>query len=129
MLGVTSGSQVKAGRVGSGAVAALVPIALRAFARGAFGAVLAREWRSWWRDPRRRASMTSILIASAVLPIALSLGGTTGAPSGLAGAGLSFAVTMAGTMGGMLLANQFAFDADAYAAHLLAAVPGRVELR
>ena len=39
--------------------------------------------------------------------------------------GFSFAITMAGTMGGMLLANQFAFDGSAYAAHLLSRVPGR----
>jgi ABC-2 type transport system permease protein len=32
-------------------------------------------------------------------------------------------------MGGLLLANQFAYDGTAYAAHLLAHVPGRVELR
>lgn len=32
-------------------------------------------------------------------------------------------------MGGMLLGNQFGFDGNAYAAHLLAQVPGRVELR
>jgi ABC-2 type transport system permease protein len=32
-------------------------------------------------------------------------------------------------MAGMLLANQFAYDADAHAAHLLAGVPGRTELR
>ena len=36
---------------------------------------------------------------------------------------------MAGTMGGMLLANQFAYDGSAFAAHLLANVPGRIELR
>src|SRR6185312_12516138 len=40
-----------------------------------------------------------------------------------------FAVTMAGTMGGMMLGNQFAFDGNAYAAHLLTRVPGRTELR
>ena len=100
---------------------------------GPFGAIVARESRFWWRDPRRRASLISILMASAVVPIALSLGvgSVDGGPSAaaLGTGGLSFAVTIAGAMGGMLLANQFAFDGSAYAAHLLAAVPGRIELR
>ena len=79
--------------------------------------------------PRRRASLVSILMASAVLPIALNFGRRVRAPTGLRVLPFSFAITMAGTMGGMLLANQFAFDGSAYAAHLLSQVPGRIELR
>ena len=93
---------------------------------------MARESRYWWRDGRGGARLVSILMASAVVPVALSLGAGQGRPDvtgGLSASGFSFAVTMAGTMGGMLLANQFAFDGSAYAAHLLAAVPGRTELR
>ena len=36
---------------------------------------------------------------------------------------------MSGTMGGMLLGNQFGYDGSAYAAHLLSRVPGSIELR
>jgi ABC-2 type transport system permease protein len=130
MLGASSGGQVKTRqRRPGGATSGLFPGALRVLPAGPFGAIVAREWRSWWRDPRRRASMISVLMASAVVPVALSVGGTVEGGRGLGTGGLSFAVTMAGTMGGMLLANQFAFDSSAYAAHLLAAVPGRTELR
>jgi len=134
MLGVTSGGPVRQQRGGAtGAVASLIPRFLRGVAREtAFGAIVARESRFWWRDPRRRASLVSILMASAVLPIFLNLA-SSGAPGGRGGGfgtlSFGFAVTMAGTMGGMLLGNQFAFDGNAFAAHLLGHVPGRVELR
>jgi ABC-2 type transport system permease protein len=134
MLGATSGGAAKAVKaVGTGAVSALLPRALRGIARpNPFGAILARESRFWWRDPRRRASLVSIMMASAVVPIALNFAsnsGEVGRTSGLSGIGFSFAVTMSGTMGGMLLANQFAFDGSAFATHLLTGVPGKVELR
>lgn len=131
MVGVTSGGAGGRARGGASAVGALITPMLRGVARpSVFGAVLACEWRLWWRDPRRRASLVSILMASAVLPIALNIASSENpAPTGLGTLPFSFAVTMAGTMGGMLLANQFAFDGSAYAAHLMAQVPGRVELR
>lgn len=131
MLGATTGGSAKPLRGSrSSAVASLMPRVLRTVApSGAFAAILARESRFWWRDSRRRASLISILIASAVLPIALNLASSQAATGGLSTVGFTFAVTMAGTMGGTLLANQFAFDGNAYAAHLLANVPGRVELR
>ncbi len=132
MIGVSTGGATKPVKgADTGAVAALVPRALRVIAKPtAFGAIVARESRFWWRDARRRASVISILIASAVLPIALNIA-SSGANDrgGTSALGFSFAVSMAGTMGGMLLANQFAFDGSAYAAHLLVGVPGRVELR
>jgi ABC-2 type transport system permease protein len=37
-------------------------------------------------------------------------------------------VTLCGTLAGMLVANQFAYDGTAYASHLLAQVPGRVQM-
>jgi ABC-2 type transport system permease protein len=131
MLGATSGGAAKPLRgAQTGAVGALIPRSLRAITRpGAFGAILARESRFWWRDSRRRASLISILMASAVLPIALNFASRQARTETLSTVGFTFAVTMAGTMGGTLLANQFAFDGNAYAAHLLANVPGRVELR
>jgi ABC-2 type transport system permease protein len=132
MLGApsSSGAAKPTGGVGRGAVGALIPRTIRAFARpGPFGAVLACEWRLWWRDPRRRSSLISILMASAVVPIALNLSTPSHPSAGTGALPFSFAVTMCGTLAGMLLANQFAFDGNAFAAHLLAQVPGRVELR
>jgi ABC-2 type transport system permease protein len=133
MLGASSGGPARQSRRrGEGAVASLFPTALRRLAAaGVTGAIVARESRYWWREARRRASLVSILMASAVLPIALNVA-SSGVPndiSSLGAAAFGFAITMSGTMGGMLLGNQFAFDGNAYAAHLLANVPGRVELR
>jgi ABC-2 type transport system permease protein len=128
---MSTGGAVKAQRSnGSSAVRNLLPGGpLRRIARpGRFSAIAARESRFWWRDPRRRSSLVSILTASAVVPIALNI--VSGpARAGVAVLPFSFAVSMCGTMGGMMLANQFAFDGSAYATHLLSDVPGRVELR
>ncbi len=139
MLGSTGSSGASNPTLGGpsrGAVGALIPRLLRPVARpGVFGAILARESRFWWRDPRRRAGLLSILIASAVVPIALNLASETNqgslarAANGLSPGGFTFAVSLAGVFGGMLLANQFGYDGNAFAAHLLAHVPGRVELR
>jgi ABC-2 type transport system permease protein len=132
MLETSSGGPTKPIRTGSGAVAALLPRSVRAMTRpGPFAAILARESRFWWRDGRRRASLVSILMASAVLPIALTFGTSQGGPGAarISTVGFGFAVTMAGTMGGMLLGNQFGFDGNAYASHMLSRVPGRTELR
>lgn len=138
MLGATGSSGSRPKTVASqpsGAVASLIPRSLRAVARPTpFGAIVARESRFWWRDPRRRASLVSIVIASAVVPIALQFTwrggvGQTGVPATASALGFSFTITVAGTMGGMLLANQFAFDGTAYATHLMQKVPGRIELR
>lgn len=130
MVGVSSGGPPgRTKGADASAVNSLFAPVIRAVARPTvYGALLAAEWRLWWRDPRRRASLVSILVASAVIPLALNFAADE-ARQALGTLPFSFAVTMAGTMGGMLLANQFAFDGNAYAAHLLAQVPGRVELR
>jgi len=133
MLGATTSGPARSTKqpVG-GAVEGLFPgVVRRLVPLGRYGAIVARESRYWWRDARRRASLVSILMASAVLPIALNIA-SSGGPNTMRSLGsalFGFAVTMSGTMGGMLLGNQFAFDGNAYAAHLLANVPGRVELR
>jgi ABC-2 type transport system permease protein len=136
MLATSSNGSARARKAGAGggAVRALIPGPIRAMTRpGPFSAIMAREARFWWRDGRRRAALVSILMASAVLPVALTFSSTVDAgrsPSvtGLSGAGFSFAVSMAGTMGGLLLGNQFGYDGSAYAAHLLSRVRGRTEL-
>jgi ABC-2 type transport system permease protein len=134
MLDNTSGGAARSARsTRGGAVDSLLPKVMRVMVRpGPFAAIMARESRFWWRDGRRRAALVSILMASAVLPIALNIGGRAGTPdsvSGLSTVGFGFAVTMAGTMGGLLLGNQFGYDGSAFGAHLLSRVRGRTELR
>lgn len=129
MLDTGSGTAKRAA-LGVGATAALVPRALRWVRPGPFAAIMAREFRFWWRDPRRRAALVSILMVSVVLPVTFAIGGT-GSSSGiqLGGGGLAFAVVLAGSIAGLLLADQFGYDGSAHAAHLLAAVRGRTDIR
>jgi ABC-2 type transport system permease protein len=124
MLGAAATGQARAVRgTDAGAVAALLPKLLPATV---FGAITAREARSWWRDGRRRAGLISVLIAGGVVPIAIRLSSTASKGSGQPSA---IGVTVAGTVAGMVLANQLAYDGNAYAAHLLARVRGVVDLR
>jgi ABC-2 type transport system permease protein len=126
MIGVVSGgrSTSRAGRP-VGVVAGLFPAALRVLRPGRFSGLVAREWRYWWRDPRRRASLLSLTIAGVVLPVALR----AGAGSGHGGTPLPVAVAFSALLAAMVLSNQFGTDGSAYALHLLIGVPGRVELR
>jgi ABC-2 type transport system permease protein len=126
MIGVAAGARAtsRAGRP-VGAVAALFPTLLRVLRPGRFGGLVAREWRYWWRDPRRRANLFSVTIAGAVLPVVLRAG--PAADHG--GTPLPLAVTFSALMAALVLANQFGLDGTAYALHLLVGVPGRVELR
>lgn len=128
MLGsIADGRAGPAGPVTGGAVRSLVPRFLRP---NAFGAIVGRELRSWWRDGRRRASLISIMMAGVVVPVALRITSGAAQASGRASPLLTgFAVTMSGAMAGLLLANQFAFDGSAYATHLMTRVSGRTELR
>jgi ABC-2 type transport system permease protein len=120
---VSGGRPASKARAG-GVVTSLLPAALRVLRPGRFTGLVAREWRYWWRDPRRRASLLSLTIAGVVLPVALRAGGAEGA-----GTPLPLAVAFSAVLAAMVLANQFGTDATAYALHLLIGVPGRVELR
>jgi ABC-2 type transport system permease protein len=123
MIGVSGGPG--GGRpVRGGVVRALLPAVLRPARPGQFAAIVARELRYWSRDPRRRSSLISIIVGGAVVPVALRL-----APGHSSGVPLPLAVAFTSVAGAAILANQFGFDGTAYAAHLLAAVPGRTELR
>jgi ABC-2 type transport system permease protein len=123
MVGTETSGVPGAGRTGPGIVDSLYPVLLRGVPRNRFGAVLAREARYWWRDPRRRAGLISLTMAGVVVPVALRItsGGRSGAP-------LPLAVAFAGVLAGTVLANQFGTDGSAYAAHLLTGLPGRLEL-
>ena len=137
MLASNSGGVIRGSSTRTrGAVSELVPRWLRRLVRsGPFAAIVARELRFWWRDGRRRPALVSIVVASAVIPVALGFAGGGRGPlpdvagGALVAGGFSIAVTMSGTMTGMLLCNQFGFDGSAYVAHLLSRVPGALELR
>jgi ABC-2 type transport system permease protein len=123
MLGATSGSGAKRGKLTGGVVGSLYPPVLRLAPKSRFGAVLARESRYWWRDPRRRAGLISLAMAGVAVPISLRYAGLR------SGVPLPLAALFAGVLTGTVLANQFGIDGTAYAAHLLTGVRGRTELR
>jgi ABC-2 type transport system permease protein len=83
------------------------------------GALIARELRYWFRETRRRATLVTTMIAGLVLPVSLAVGG--GSPGAL--------VVLLGALAAMVLANQFGMDGNAYAADIVAGVPGRVEIQ
>jgi ABC-2 type transport system permease protein len=84
-----------------------------------FGALVAREVRYWWRESRRRASLITLTVVGVFLPVMLSL----------AGAGAGSMLLFVGALAAVGLANQFGFEGNAYAANVVAGVPGRIELQ
>lgn len=134
MSAAASGAPAAPARRGApgGAVAQLYPRPLGWLPRGQYGAIVAREARYWWRDPRRRSSLLTIAAVGVAVPIMInfaSLRSGPGAdhpfPPGLAAA----AMLTVGALAAVSLANQFGFDGTAYASHLAVGVPGRIELR
>ncbi|MBN1173348.1 MAG: ABC transporter permease [Micromonosporaceae bacterium] len=126
MLGTTSAGPAggRAAGPAAGAVRTLIPAVLRSLPDGQFTAIVARDLRYFWRDPRWRASLASMIIVSLFLPVALvALPGDGGA------APLPMVILFVGTVMGLALANVFGSDGLAFATQLLAGVPGRVELR
>jgi ABC-2 type transport system permease protein len=87
--------------------------------RTRFGALVAREVRYWWRETRRRASLITFSVVGIFLPVTLAVSG------GGAGPMLLFV----GALAAVSLTNQFGFEGSAYAANVVAGVPGRVELQ
>ncbi|GAA2794904.1 hypothetical protein GCM10010452_23990 [Crossiella cryophila] len=84
---------------------------------GPGGAVLARLLRMWLRDNRFRFA----LISSLVLPFALAFAWRS--------APVELITAIAGSAAALSLVSTFGYDGPAYATHLLAAVPARVDLR
>ncbi|MBX6722365.1 MAG: ABC transporter permease, partial [Dactylosporangium sp.] len=67
MVGHASGGVAQARRgTPGGAVAQLYPRLLAWLPRSRFGALIAREVRYWWRDPRRRAGLITIAVVGVV---------------------------------------------------------------
>ncbi len=89
--------------------------------RTAFGALTAREMRYWWRETRRRASLITFSAVGLFLPVFIGVtSGSAGAPTGM--------LVFVGALAAVSLANQFGFEGSAYAANVVAGVPGRLEL-
>ena len=142
MVGAASAgpARIQRGTVG-GAVVQLFPRAVGWARRDRFGALVARECRYWWRDARRRANLITIAVVGIFVPVMVNLGGA-GFAAGAAGAEKGFSITVesspvlvslsmifVGVLASVTLANQFGFDGSAYAANVVAGVPGRLELR
>ena len=125
-------------RYGGSAVAVLLPRLVPGIPRTAFGAIVAREIRYWWRDPKRRANLAMALVVGVLIPALVSFGGTgvfrleingeSTTPYLLSPSAGSALMLFIGAFVASLLANQFGFDGTSYAAHLIASVPGRLEL-
>ena len=89
--------------------------------RTRFGALTAREMRYWWRETRRRASLITFSVVGVFLPVFIGVSsGSAGAPTGM--------LVFVGALAAVSLANQFGFEGSAYAANVVAGVPGRLEL-
>ncbi|MDI1464236.1 ABC transporter permease [Catellatospora sp. KI3] len=96
--------------------------------RTAYGAMLVRELRYWLRDARRRASLITFAVVGIFLPVMLNVGPAAGDKQ------LPMAVQLltmvgVGTLASVGIANQFGYDGSAYAAQVVAGIPGRLELR
>ncbi|MGY0003489.1 ABC transporter permease [Micromonospora sp. I033] len=128
----------RGGAVG-GPVGQLFPRAVGWARRDRFGALVARECRYWWRDARRRANLITVAVVGIFVPVMVNLGGSRLATDGGAAFGeatansspvlVSLSMIFVGVLAAVTLANQFGFDGSAYAANVVAGVPGRVELQ
>ncbi|MEU6072693.1 ABC transporter permease [Micromonospora sp. NPDC047074] len=139
MVGAASGGPAPARRgVLGGAVAQLFPRATGWLRRDQFGALVARESRYWWRDARRRANLITVAVVGLFVPVMVNLGGSGFTVEG--GQGFtaspdsspllaSLSMLFVGLLAAVTLANQFGFDGSAYAANVVAGVPGQQELR
>jgi ABC-2 type transport system permease protein len=86
--------------------------------RSRFGALVSREARYWWRETRRRASLITFSVVGVFLPVTMAV----------TGAGAGAVLLFIGALAAVGLANQFGYEGSAYAANVVAGVPGRVEL-
>ncbi|WP_285691652.1 ABC transporter permease [Actinoplanes sp. NBRC 103695] len=117
MLGTAASGQraVKAG----GSRSAVARLMVRGLPQNRFGALMSREVRYWWRETRRRASLITLGVVGVFLPVTMSVNG----------GGSGFTVLFIGALASISLANQFGFEGNAYAANVVAGVPGRTEVQ
>lgn len=119
MVGGASGGR-RAGRGARGTARSPVArLLLPGLPASRFGALVAREVRYWYREPRRRATLVTLTVAGLFLPISLAIGDAS--PGAMA--------VFVGGLSAIALANQFGLDGNAYAANMIAGVPGRVEIQ
>jgi ABC-2 type transport system permease protein len=113
------------------AVDQLFPGGLRWAPRNRFGALAAREARYWWRDARRRANLITITVVGVFVPVFVNAGdrflGVRNADD-ISPTKVAFSLVFVGALASVTLVNQFGFDGSAYAANVVAGVPGRAEL-
>ncbi|SCG59862.1 ABC transporter permease [Micromonospora coxensis] len=137
MVGAAGAAPAKTRRAPTGgAVAQLFPKMLGWAGRDRFGALVARECRYWWRDARRRANLITIAVVGVFVPVMVNLGGPgfVASEQGVEFTGdsspvlVSLSMLFVGVLASVTLANQFGFDGSAYAANVVAGVPGRLEL-
>jgi ABC-2 type transport system permease protein len=114
MLGASS-----AGHAGVSRTPPVAGLMLLRLPRNRFGALVAREVRYWYRETRRRATLVTLMVAGLFLPVSLAF--SDGSPGAL--------VVLVGGLAAIALANQFGLDGNAYAANMIAGVPGRVEIQ
>ncbi|MFI6257553.1 ABC transporter permease [Micromonospora zamorensis] len=140
MVGAASAGKAPVRRgVAGGAVAQLFPKVATWAGRGRFGALVAREARYWWRDARRRANLITIAVVGIFVPVLINVtggdfafedgAGVTAAASDSSPVVVTISMLLVGVLAAVTLANQFGFDGSAYAANVVAGVPGQVELR
>ncbi|WP_406066707.1 ABC transporter permease [Micromonospora sp. NBC_00860] len=140
MVGAASAGKAPVRRgVTGGAVAQLFPRVASWAGRDRFGALVAREARYWWRDARRRANLITIAVVGIFVPVMINVTGGdfaamgdegfTAAASDSSPVVVTISMLLVGVLAAVTLANQFGFDGSAYAANVVAGVPGRVELR
>ncbi|MEU8253447.1 ABC transporter permease [Micromonospora inaquosa] len=140
MVGAASAGKAPARRgVTGGAVAQLFPRVAGWARRDRFGALVAREARYWWRDARRRANLITVAVVGIFVPVMINVTGGdfaamgeegfTAATSDSSPVVVTLSMVFVGVLAAVTLANQFGFDGSAYAANVVAGVPGRVELR
>ena len=137
MVGAASAGKAPVRRgVTGGAVAQLFPRVAGWARRDRFGALVAREARYWWRDARRRANLITIAVVGIFVPVMMNVSGGGFRPgrhvrgsSDSSPVVVTLSMLFVGVLAAVTLANQFGFDGSAYAANVVAGVPGRVELR
>jgi ABC-2 type transport system permease protein len=141
MLGAATSGSTRTQLASGSPVTRLFPRLLRGLPATAFGAIAAREVRYWWRDPKRRANLITIVALGLLVPVLITAFGTVESGPGEVGFRfgpgvgdvspmmLGMACLFVGSFAATVVANQFGFDASAYAAHLIIPVRGAMELR
>jgi ABC-2 type transport system permease protein len=114
MLGAATAARSSTDRRGAPVAQLVLPF----LPRTRFGALVSREARYWWRETRRRASLITFSVVGVFLPVTMAVTGT----------GASGMLLFIGALASIGLANQFGYEGSAYAANMVAGVPGRVEL-